>query len=297
MPNSSIDLHIHSHYSDGNASPAEIVRHAAEVGLKTISITDHDNSNGWQEAHFVAEQVGIELVPGIEFTARWDGCPAPIHAPGPGQNVDILAYYIDPQDAGLHRLCTDLLAEMTERVSSCCERISAAGYPISIYDVSDENPHFPGASQLISALYRRGHAQDWQEAFEMFARFWPDVRTTDFTVQDIIQAIHTSGGAAILAHPTIVRCKQDELLTEQAFRSFLEAGLDGVEVFHPILDNAARQHFLRLARRYDLVVSGGSDEHGANGAFSRMGSELVTYPMLAAIQERARQYMLIDPKS
>jgi predicted metal-dependent phosphoesterase TrpH len=290
MPNSSIDLHLHSHYSDGQASPAEIIRHAAEIGLKTISITDHDNLNGWQEAQFIASEVGLDLIPGIEFTARWEGCPKAEQSAGPGQNVDILAYFVNPQDTGLKALCDDLLADLRVRISECCKLMSAAGFPISIFDVSDENPHYPGASQLIRALCRRGHALDWNAAFELFARFWPQVRTSHFTVQEVIQAAHAAGGATVLAHPVVVRCDGYDLLSENDLQSFLEAGLDGLEIYHPILDSSTRQYFSKLAKQYELVVSGGSDEHGPEGGFSRMGSELVTYPMLAAIRQRAQKY-------
>lgn len=297
MPNSSIDLHLHSHYSDGHASPAEIVRHAAEIELKTISITDHEHLKGWLEAQFTAAQVGIELIPGIEFTARWDQCEAPGQAVRKGQDIDILAYFFDPQDASLINFCDSLLADLRARVSTCCELLSTAGYPISIYDVMDENPYYPGASQLISALYRRRQAVDWQAAFELFAHFWPQVRRTSHSLPQIIQAAHAAGGVAILAHPVIVRCEEGKLLNDSELATFLDAGLDGLEIYHPLLDSSARQHFQDMAQRYDLVISGGSDEHGPNGGFSRMGSELVTYPMLAAIQARARQYAKPEPGS
>jgi predicted metal-dependent phosphoesterase TrpH len=290
MPNSSIDLHLHSHYSDGQASPAEIIRYAAEIGLKTISITDHDNLNGWPEGHFIASQVGIDLIPGIEFTARWDGCLASGQTAGPGQDIDILAYFVNPQDTGLKALCADLLADLSERIGTCCELMSAAGYPISIFDVRDENPHYPGAGQLIKALYRRGHAPDWSAAFELFSRFWPRVRTSNFSAQEVIQAAHAAGGVAILAHPVVVRCEGYDLLAEKDLQSFLDAGLDGLEIYHPALDSSARHYFLMLAKKYDLLVSGGSDEHGPDGGFSRMGSELITYPMVASMQLRARGY-------
>jgi predicted metal-dependent phosphoesterase TrpH len=290
LPNSSIDLHLHSHYSDGHASPAEIVRHAAEIGLKIISITDHDHVKGWQEAQFIAGQLGVELIPGIEFTARWDHCSPHAGASGPGQDIDILAYYFDPQDPDLIHFCDALLDDLKARIATCCELLSAAGYPVTLADVSDENPYYPGASQLIGALHRLGLVDDWEAAFELFARFWPQVRTTNFSVQQVIQAAHQAGGVAILAHPVIVRCNGDELLTEAALATFIELGLDGLEVYHPMLNSTARRHFLNLAERYHLLVSGGSDEHGPSGGFSRMGSEVVTYPMLAAMQQRARQY-------
>ena len=290
MPNSSIDLHLHSHYSDGHASPAEIIRHAAEIGLKTISITDHDHVKGWPEAKFIAGQAGIELIPGVEFTARWDrpsGCSG---APGARQDIDILSYYLDPQDPGLISFCDDLLEDLRARITVCCDLLSSSGYPIGIEQVLKENPYYPGASQLISALYHQGHARDWESAFEIFARFWPQIRCTNFSVQQIIQAAHQAGGVAILAHPVIIRCNGDELLTSDMLETFIDAGLDGLEIFHPMIDRRARRHFLDLADRYHLLVSGGSDEHGPSGGFSRMGSEVVTYPMLAAIQQQARLY-------
>jgi len=292
MANSSIDLHLHSHYSDGHASPAEIIRYAAAIGLKTISITDHDHFRGWQESRLTASQFGLELIPGVEFTARWDGCSSQARTPSPGQNIDILSYFFNPQDTNLINFCGDLLDDLKLRITNCCKMLSEAGYSIGIDDVVNENPYYPGSSQLISALYHKGLTADWDQAFELFANFWPQVRTTDFTVRQVIQAAHKAGGIAILAHPVIVRCFGDELLTDDALQLFIDAGLDGLEVNHPMQDSRARRHFLNLAEKHHLLISGGSDEHGPDGGFSRMGSELVTAPMLAAMQVRAQKYSI-----
>lgn len=289
MGNSVCDLHIHSHYSDGRASPAEILHHAASIGLNIIAITDHDSLHGVAEAGRVAAGLGLEIIPGIELTGRWDACASPYRKDGLGQDVDLLGYFFNSDAPAFQEFVQAALSDLTERISACCDRLTAAGYPISLYDVQDENPHYPGTIQLISALWRKGYADSYGSAFLRFAEEWQAVRLSHWTVAQVIAAIHAAGGAAVLAHPIAVACPEGQL-SRQQLGLLVEAGLDGLEVYHPRLDTAARQHFLKLAGELDLVVTGGSDEHGEPGRFARMGSELITRQMVNDLRQRAERY-------
>lgn len=287
MPNSICDLHLHTYYSDGIASPGEILHHAAEIGLKIVSITDHDSLDAIREATNVAAVLGLELIPGIELTSHWEHCITCYGGRHPTSDVDVLGYYFDWQEAGFRSFVRGAFDDMRSRIDDTCKLLSAAGYPLTILDVLDENPRYAGGRQVINALCNRGYASNWQEAFSLFVTHWPEVRPRHAHIDQVIKAIHTAGGVAILAHPIAVSCK-DGLLQVEQIAALVEMGLDGLEVYHPRMDTAARQHFLKLAKQFNLLVSGGSDEHGWHGSFIRMGTELVTIEMVNALRKRSQ---------
>lgn len=278
---SSIDLHIHSHYSDGRHSPAEIVDYAARIGLTTIALTDHDNARGAREAIPLARARGIRLIPAIEFTCRWEACPA---APGEG-DVDVLGYFIDLDDTRFRRFEQAALDDIHARIADCCARLTAAGASISLEDVLAENPRYAGLLQLIHALQHKGHAADWGEAFTLSRAHWAKVRLSRYEIDQVVDEIHRAGGAAFLAHPSMVLC-DDASLGADRIAALAERGLDGLEVYHYRLDEADRARFLDLARQFDLLVSGGSDSHGGWDQMARMGMEPVTGEIVQAIEER-----------
>jgi predicted metal-dependent phosphoesterase TrpH len=291
MPNTSIDLHLHTYYSDGRTSPAEMLHHAASIGLKVVAITDHDNLNSAQEASHVAKVLGLELVSGVELTAHWGECPPADGDPGDGQDVDILGYFFDPAHPALQEFTHQAMSDLRQRIEDACQVVSDAGYPMTIFDVLDENPRYPGAIQFINALRHKGYARRWSEAYPIFSTVWSQVRSCRATVEMAIQVLHRAGGVAMLAHPVAVACETGGLLKSQQLAKLVELGLDGLEIHHPRLDAEARLHFYALARQFNLAVSGGSDEHGWKDGFTRMGSELITYEMVNSLRERAKLYI------
>jgi hypothetical protein len=288
MPNTCCDLHLHTYYSDGRASPAETLHHAAEIGLMTVAITDHDNLNGASEATQVANRLGLELVPGIELTAHWDSCPPVNGDRAHGQDVDILGYFFDPANPALLDFTNQAMDDLRQRIEGACTLVSAAGYPMTIFDILDENPRYPGAMQFILALRHKNYARRWSEAYPIFSAVWSQVRCSQHSVEQAIQALHQAGGVAVLAHPVMVQCGAGGLLQSQQLAELVDMGLDGLEIHHPRMDAEARLHFYSLAKEFNLEVSGGSDEHGWKDGFTRMGSELITYEMVNGLRERAR---------
>jgi 3',5'-nucleoside bisphosphate phosphatase len=288
MPNTTCDLHLHTYYSDGRASPAEVLRHAASIGLKTVAITDHNSLKAMREATHMAAELGLELIPAIELATRWAPCSAKKHNDDQPQEVDLLGYDIDPDDQEFMSFIQASFEDMRQRVVDCCDLLTRAGYPISIHDVEDENPRYPGSMKIISALHQKGYASSWNDALPLFTVQWSHVRRPRLAIEKAIDAIHAAGGIAVLAHPIAVRCDGGWLQAEQ-LDPLVEAGLDGLEVLHPSLDMGARHHFRELAKQFGLLVTGGSDEHGWPGGFSRMGSEMITYDMVKAMYARSRK--------
>jgi predicted metal-dependent phosphoesterase TrpH len=289
MPNSIVDLHIHTYYSDGRAAPAEVLHYAVQVGLKTLAITDHDNTNAYAEAGHVAADLCLELLPGVELTCSWEACnPAPYGQPFT-KDVDLLGYCFDPQDAALQVYLDASLQDVLQRLEEACARISRGGLLLSMDDLRQENPRYPGAMQMLLALVHKGLAADRHQARELVERALPSLRASSFGIEKAIAALHAAGGVAVLAHPVAVSCDGGWLGAAQV-AELKEMGLDGIEVYHPSLDAEARRHFLELAQQFDLLVTGGSDEHGWTPGFPRLGSQPVSYESVQALREAALKW-------
>ncbi len=282
---SSIDIHLHTYYSDGRASPQELVEHAAALGMQTIAITDHDNARGSREALPFAEQLGITLIPAIELTCRWDASQAP-----PGKSdIDVLGYFLDLERPEFLAFEAQILDDFHERTDIGCWYLTAEGYTMTRQDVLKENPHYAGTHPLIMAVMRKGYAPSYERALEQVDTIWKNVRPSSFTIDQVISMIRQAGGVPVLAHPTIVPWPSG-WLNVQAIQELVEMGLEGMEIYHPRLNPEARQYFLSLANQFDLLVTGGSDDHGWPEGFPRMGSQEVTSEMILGLQEKA-QYL------
>ncbi len=276
------DLHMHTHYSDARPTPEELVRHAAHIGLKTIAITDHDNMRGSREAQPVAEALGIELIPAIEFGTRWEGYGWPEW----GGTTDLLGYFLD-DTPDLRQLEHDMLATYDAQVGATCDLLTQRGYPLTLKEVHVLNPHYVHWRQGIAVLGAKGLG-DPDTLTDAWNAAWCEACDPQFTIDRIIAAIHAAGGVAVLAHPTyLVRPDGSEgWITADDLAALVEMGLDGIEIYHYRLDEPARAYFMELARRFDLAIGGGSDEHGWPSGFPRLGSQPVTPEMVSALRAR-----------
>jgi 3',5'-nucleoside bisphosphate phosphatase len=274
-----IDLHIHTYYSDGRFSPAEIVTGASSRGIGTIAICDHDNLRGSLEAAPLAQAAGIELITAVELTTRWPG----VGLPAEDANVDLLGYGMNPQDAEFIAYLDAALNDIHARIANCCQGLSEKGYTLGIEDVFVQNPRYAGTLQLLDTLVRKGYAANWKEATALLDPVWLTGRNTPFTIQSAIQQLHLAGGVAVLAHPSLVR-PQGRRLTGKDLRRLVDAGLDGIEIYHRRLSADDRVHFLGLAREFNLLVTGGSDTHGWHRGLDELGTQPVTEEMLALLK-------------
>ncbi|HWQ83614.1 MAG TPA: PHP domain-containing protein, partial [Anaerolineales bacterium] len=271
--------HLHSYYSDGCISPAGLLHAAAEDGLKTVALTDHDTLAGLEEAGHVADKLGLELISGVELTCSWFGTDSP-------QIVDLMGYFFDPANPALLAACQEGLVDLEKRMLLACKYLGELGMQLSYFDLQEQNPRYAGAGQLIAALVQSGQVLDWLASYHMFSRVWPRLPLPKLSLENAIDQLHAAGGVAVLAHPVAVRGHNGWLQAVE-LAPLVAAGLDGLETEHPRLDHAAKEHFRGLAARFNLALSGGSDEHGWNGGVTRLGSELVTYDMVHELHNRA----------
>ena len=242
------DLHTHTSASDGVLSPGTLVDRAADRGIQVLSVTDHDTMEGLAAATAVAQERDIELLAGVELSVTLDG-----------DEIHLLAYDVDPIHAGLHKHLEALQEARRDRAWRIVERLRSCGL-----EVEDEHlrtdiatTHAVGRPHLAAALVRGGHVETHREAFDRYlGRGKPGyVAKPAFPADDALRLVHEAGGVGVLAHP-------GHWTSSTQVRRLVDAGLDGLETHHPSHDASLRSYYERLARGYDLLVTGGSDYHG-----------------------------------
>lgn len=242
-----IDLHVHSTASDGAFSPAEVVERAVGGGLGLISVADHDTVAGVAEAQRAADE-RLTIVPAIEISA--------IHR---GRDLHILGYGIDVTAPAVQEYQTRARVGREARIRHMIERLSSLDVAVEFDAVAAEaGPGAPLARpHLARVLHADGHVDSIGEAFDRYiGDEGPAFVPTDLLdVPGAIELIHRTGGIAVWAHPPLP-------LLGSALRSFVEAGLDGLEVYRPRLSKQDTNRVRNKARKLGLLMTGGSDWHG-----------------------------------
>lgn len=264
-----IDLHAHSTVSDGTDSPADLIAAAVAARLDVVAITDHDTTAGWDDA-LAARPPGLTVVPGVEFS-----CVR--HEPdGRRISLHLLAYLIDPADAGIQREWQRLREGRRVRGRTMVERLAADGYPITWEQVAAlAGDGSVGRPHIGRALVESAVVPDVDTAFRelLSSRQRYYVRKADTDVFDALRLIRNAGGLAVFAHP--VARRRGPVVSDQTVADMSAAGLVGLEVEHPDHDAADRAHAAGLARELGLIATGSSDYHGSNKA-TRLGDCLTS---------------------
>ncbi|MEC9289173.1 MAG: PHP domain-containing protein [Chloroflexota bacterium] len=248
MP-ATIDLHLHTLASDGRLSPTELIQLVANQGLETISITDHDSTEGLAEAYEAAKKFPyMRIIPGIEMSADI-----------PGDEVHVLGYFLDYHDAEFQEMLTELRRGRVGRAQVMVEKLVALGKPVEWERVL----HFAGDGtvgrpHIALAMVEAGYFKEPKEAFEEYLgndglAYYdrPKLNPTES-----VAMIRKVGGVPVLAHPTFMNDM------EAGIASLKKEGLVGMEVYYAQYDDDTVRHLARLAREYDLIPCGGSDYHG-----------------------------------
>ena len=277
-----IDLHTHTTYSDGSATPGELIRAAVTHGARAIAITDHDTVDGLAEGRTAASDAGVEFVNGIEISA--DYSPGTMH---------ILGYYIDDQSEILRSTIERLKAARERRNPEIARRLQQLGYDITFEEVASvAGSTVVGRPHFAKVLLDKGHVSSIQDAFNrLLAKNAPAyVEKERLAPGDAVSLIHAAGGAAVLAHPYQLKLSSfDE--AEQKLEELAKLGLDGVEAVYSRHTAEQRTEYCRVAEKYGLVVTGGSDFHGRYKPdieiVKGLGELRVPYSLLERLRERA----------
>jgi 3',5'-nucleoside bisphosphate phosphatase len=247
------DLHCHSTASDGLLAPAVLVRRAAERGVTTLALTDHDELAGLQEARQTAHELGIDFVDGVEVSVTWGGIT--IHAVGLG---------INPESGPLARGLESVRQSRTVRAERIAAELAAAGIAGSLEGAYSfaVNPQLIGRTHFARFLVERGHVRDVKTVFQRFlVRGKPGYVPHQWaTLGEAVGWITASGGRAVVAHPGRYKLGRAEM--RRFLEEFKAAGGQGVEVITGSHTRAHYAEYAALAREFGLLASRGSDFHG-----------------------------------
>jgi predicted metal-dependent phosphoesterase TrpH len=267
-----IDLHTHSLRSDGALEPAALVERAAERGVRIQALADHDTLAGAAEAIAAGERVGVRVIPSTELNteSEWG-------------DVHILGYFLDPADAKLEDRLRWLRENRGRRVELMVEKLNAQGYPIAIARVMEiAQGGSLGRPHLAQALFEAGHVPTYDSAFDtLIAKDAPAyVSRVGLSPLEAVQLVVAHGGVPSLAHPFTV------VGLEELMPLIVAAGLAGIEAYYGSHPPEMTAMCLALARRYDLVPTGGSDFHGRGDHGAPLGGVFVPPESIAALESR-----------
>ena len=248
-----IDLHTHSNVSDGTDTPAQLINKAHSQGISVLAITDHDSTAGWGEA-ITALRPGMDLVLGSEISCQSEG----------GFSVHMLGLLFDGENVELQSSMEKVRENRIGRMEKIIARLNGAGIEISMEDVLRElnDGATLGRPHLADALIKKGVAKNRDEVFAELlhnnSKFY--IPHYSPTPNEVIKMIKKAGGVAVIAHP--FASLRGRTIDESAFSPMVEAGLDGIEVFHR--DHAPDQQelLLNIVKDFNLVATGSSDYHG-----------------------------------
>lgn len=271
-----IDLHTHSLVSDGTDTPAELVAKAAQAGLTTVALTDHDTAAGWVEAAEAAQQHGIALVRGAELSTKHHG-----------QSVHLLAYLYDPEHEELTSLLARVLDDRTPRLKAMVALMAEDGIDITWDAVAEfaEVGTTPGRPHIADALVARGVVGHRNEAFDRWLHNGSPYYVKHFSLEtaEAVRLVREAGGVPVVAHPFAAKRGP---LSAEAVRELAAAGMLGIEVDHRDHDDAARALAADLAAELDLIPTGSSDYHGT-GKHNLLGENTTSPESLARIEAAA----------
>lgn len=256
-----IDLHLHTIYSDGSYSPHDIVAMAQQAGVTALAITDHDNTDGLPEALIAASAFDLEVIPGIEISSRFRG-----------KEIHILGYFLEWHDHTFQARLAGLRESRHSRNPEMIRRLTKLGLSLTYDEVKAvAGLGSVGRPHIAQAMLAKGYVTSMKEAFDRYlgegaAAYVPrDLPEA----ADVICWIREVGGVAVLAHPGWVKERHDGLLG--FCQALKDNGLQGLEVFYSTHTARQTSEYLTLAKRLELLITGGSDFHGLAKPDVRVG--------------------------
>lgn len=269
------DLHIHTTCSDGKMSPAEAVELASEKNLTALSITDHDTCKAYYKALKKANELEIELIPGVEITSTIGD-----------KEAHILAYYFDPDTNYLEDFLNQQKKARRERIKGIIETVNKNGLDVDFDEVwAEANGANIGRPHLARVLMQKGYVSSHKEAFIRYLsnQKLGSIKNTYPDYREVIEIIKNVGGAAIVAHPGKMYAKEE-------MEAFIDAGIDGIECIHPSHNFKLQKKYTELCEEHSLLMTGGSDSHEPKDAgYTNLGVVTIAYKHIEKMKKMTQQ--------
>ena len=249
-----IDLHTHTTFSDGTYTPKELIEYAAQKGLKAIAVTDHDTVESYESSAFWAKHYNIELIPGVEIEADYEGI-----------EVHILGLFIDPKNKALLELLDNLQQIRKDRDNRIIEILNKDGINVKIEDIQAlSGVQATNRPLFAKYLVMNGYYDSISDAMINYLGHGKRAYVEKSALPKpsiIFDIIKRAGGISILAHP--IQYGLDYFREEDMIKELKACGLVGLEAIYSENDPEDTRRYLEMAKRFSLIVSGGSDFHGS----------------------------------
>lgn len=257
-----IDLHTHSNYSDGTLSPTALLKLAADKKLAAVALTDHDTIKGIPEALLAAVKNDVKLIPGVEISASYKG-----------KDIHMLGLSIDYNQEAFCDALDLAAAERTKRNEKMVKNLQKAGIPITMEDLTcEEEDAVVTRAHFAKYLYSHHYVKSVKEAFLRYLNedgpYY--VPRSYITPENAIALIRSAGGIPVLAHPLLYHLPKEEL--DLLVKRLKEHGLAAIEAIYSSNMGFDESDMRKLANKYELLISGGSDFHGANKPLLEIGA-------------------------
>jgi 3',5'-nucleoside bisphosphate phosphatase len=269
-----IDLHMHTTYSDGTEDPEALLEAVAKQGVKTLAVTDHDTTEAYERLHPKALELGLDLIQSIEINTHWKGA-----------EVHVLGYFINFEDSDLQALTLQHRQQRQVQIKAMVEKIrKITNIPIHFDEVlAQSRPNGSiGRPHVARALMEKKAVRTLSEAFDKYltSKCGTYVDRPTASPHEAVEAIYGSGGIPVIAHPGLSEA------IEKLVPELLVYGLQGLEAYHKSHSPGVIQFICSLAEQHDLIVTGGTDFHGVAERYGMANHRLL---MPGYIDKRLKQ--------
>ncbi len=243
-----IDLHTHTLHSDGALTPCDLLNKAKSVGIRLISLTDHDSVSGLPDAESHAKEIGIDFIPGIELTSSYGK-----------YQLHILGFFFDYTNKLVTSCLTDLHNARVNRARRIIAKLNRIKIPLRFESVLEKSgiENSIGRPHIANTMVEEGYAETYDEVFNKYLGIGRPAYEANhpFPPEQAIRLIAQAGGLSFIAHPS-------HYVNEDILQQFQKFGLDGIEVIHPSHSHEETEWARSFAGNNGLLKCGGSDFHG-----------------------------------
>lgn len=246
-----VDMHVHTTASDGGFTPTQIVEEAARIGLAGIAITDHDTTEGYEEARSAGRKLGVRVLPGIEISLEFVN------------NTHLLGYFPNGYHEGFVASIEKLKQYRQERIPKIIARLAELGCPIEMDEVlTVAGEGQVGRPHIAKVLVDRGYVKTTKEAFDSYLASYASayVKKKKFDPKEAIDLINNCGGIPVLAHP--ITMEMDMRYLHDQIRAWKTMGLKGLEVYYSEYSKDQEATMQSISEQEGMLKTGGSDFHG-----------------------------------